>query len=165
MYTKLGVSREHTARKCPTNSRTPIKRQIYRTELKHFLLLLWYTMVGISRYSWCKIFSHQIANFSLLTRYAEDLATIPERDDTARTKHSTLERGKHDSPVPRKRLKTVKPDVLLEGKELWNCFYRLGTEMIITKTGRSVGIARPCDKKIIPPPYWELRWMIRVYSS
>lgn len=46
------------------------------------------------------------------------------------------ERERDHSPVPRKKLKTLKPNAILEGKELWNCFYRLGTEMIITKTGR-----------------------------
>ena len=48
------------------------------------------------------------------------------------------ERENQDSTVPRKKRKILKPEVILEGKELWNCFYRLGTEMIITKTGRSV---------------------------
>lgn len=33
----------------------------------------------------------------------------------------------------------VKPQAVLEGRELWECFYRLGTEMIITKSGRYVG--------------------------
>jgi hypothetical protein len=28
------------------------------------------------------------------------------------------------------------PKVTLEGKELWTSFNRLGTEMVITKTGR-----------------------------
>jgi len=32
----------------------------------------------------------------------------------------------------------VKPQAILEGRELWECFYRLGTEMIITKSGRYV---------------------------
>lgn len=63
---------------------------------------------------------------------------MDKRDDNASAKDSSSERAKRDSPVPRKKLKTVKPEVVLEGKELWNCFYRLGTEMIITKTGRSV---------------------------
>ena len=40
-----------------------------------------------------------------------------------------------------------KPQAILEGRELWECFYRLGTEMIITKSGRYVelfnGIAGP----------------------
>lgn len=31
-----------------------------------------------------------------------------------------------------------KPQAILEGRELWECFYRLGTEMIITKSGRYV---------------------------
>lgn len=57
------------------------------------------------------------------------------RDESDDIVFST-ERENHDLPVPRKKLKTLKPEVILEGKELWNCFYRLGTEMIITKTGR-----------------------------
>lgn len=70
---------------------------------------------------------------------AEDLTTVSaERDDNTSTKVPMMERARHDSPIPRKKLKTVKPEVVLEGKELWNCFYRLGTEMIITKTGRLV---------------------------
>jgi len=72
----------------------------------------------------------------VFTRNAEDLASMDKRDDNASAKDSSSERAKRDSPVPRKKLKTVKPEVVLEGKELWNCFYRLGTEMIITKTGR-----------------------------
>ncbi|KAJ7327745.1 T-box transcription factor tbx20 [Desmophyllum pertusum] len=68
--------------------------------------------------------------------HKEELAAGHERDDKVPTKVLTLEREKYDTPVPRKKLKTLKPEVALEGKELWNCFYRLGTEMIITKTGR-----------------------------
>ena len=49
----------------------------------------------------------------------------------------TKEKAEKCSPL-NKKLKTLKPEVRLEGKELWDCFYRLGTEMIITKTGRSV---------------------------
>ncbi|EDO40811.1 predicted protein, partial [Nematostella vectensis] len=30
----------------------------------------------------------------------------------------------------------TRPEAVLEGRELWQCFYRLGTEMIITKSGR-----------------------------
>lgn len=67
----------------------------------------------------------------------EDLeAELPQGDDNAPAEDGRMERENCDSPVPRKMLKTVKPRVFLEGKELWNCFYRLGTEMIITKTGR-----------------------------
>lgn len=88
----------------------------------------------------------------LLFMSTEDLAAeLPEGDDNAPAEDGSMERENCDSPVPRKMLKTVKPRVFLEGKELWNCFYRLGTEMIITKTGRSVCssrlIARSRDKK------------------
>ena len=63
----------------------------------------------------------------------EDLeAELPQGDDNAPSEDGRMERENCDSPVPRKMLKTVKPRVFLEGKELWNCFYRLGTEMIIT---------------------------------
>ena len=71
---------------------------------------------------------------SCILRFLEELAA--RSDD----KVFTTERDRHDSPVPRKKIKTLKPDAILEGKELWNCFYRLGTEMIITKTGRSVKV-------------------------
>lgn len=90
----------------------------------------------------------------LLFLSAEDLeAELPEGADNAPAEDGRMERENCDSPVPRKMRKTVKPRVFLEGKELWNCFYRLGTEMIITKTGRSVCssrlIARSRDKKFI----------------
>lgn len=84
---------------------------------------------------------------------------------------SAPEKSHIESPVPRKKLKSLKPQVFLEGKELWNCFYRLGTEMIITKTGRSVSshfafllIARSWDKEIYLPQSPELRWFNRFRS-
>ncbi|KAK2568020.1 T-box transcription factor TBX20 [Acropora cervicornis] len=57
-------------------------------------------------------------------------------DDKAVLRGSAQEKSHIECPVPKKKLKSLKPQVFLEGKELWNCFYRLGTEMIITKTGR-----------------------------
>ena len=75
----------------------------------------------------------------LFLRFLEELADRRDAsDDKEFCKDFVTDREKRDTPVPRKRLKTLKPEVVLEGKELWNCFYRLGTEMIITKTGRSV---------------------------
>lgn len=84
---------------------------------------------------------------------------------------SAQEKSHIECPVPKKKLKSLKPQVFLEGKELWNCFYRLGTEMIITKTGRSVSshfafllIARWWDNKIYSPQSPELRWINRFRS-
>ena len=115
-----------------------------------------FTKVGISYEGKHGTFSYGIANISALHFSTEDLATLAESaegDDNTSTEDAAMERAKRDSPVPRKKPRKVKPEVFLEGKELWNCFYRLGTEMIITKTGRSVSstllIARSCDKKVI----------------
>lgn len=84
---------------------------------------------------------------------------------------SAQEKSHIECPVPKKKHKSLKPQVFLEGKELWNCFYRLGTEMIITKTGRSVSshfafllIARWWDNKIYSPQSPELRWINRFRS-
>ncbi|XP_027045317.1 T-box transcription factor TBX20 isoform X2 [Pocillopora verrucosa] len=74
--------------------------------------------------------SNNARAFSIASLVHEELETRPDE------KSLLSEREKHYSPVPRKKLKTLKPNAILEGKELWNCFYRLGTEMIITKTGR-----------------------------
>lgn len=77
--------------------------------------------------------------YNVVFRFLEELADIrDESDDKISSKDLSTDREKLDTLVPRKKLKTLKPEAVLEGKELWNCFYRLGTEMIITKTGRSV---------------------------
>lgn len=49
-----------------------------------------------------------------------------------------MERENYDLLVLRKKFKILKLEVILEGKELWNCFYWLGIEMIIIKIGRLV---------------------------
>lgn len=79
--------------------------------------------------------SHRAKAFSIASLVNnEDFDNV--RDDKAVLKDSAREESHIESPVPRKKIKNMKPQVFLEGKELWNCFYRLGTEMIITKTGR-----------------------------
>ncbi|KAL9973497.1 hypothetical protein ACROYT_G019965 [Oculina patagonica] len=83
--------------------------------------------------------SNKAKAFSIasLVHQEERAGTRVESDDKVSSKDLSTDREKLDTPpVPRKKLKTLKPEAVLEGKELWNCFYRLGTEMIITKTGR-----------------------------
>lgn len=41
------------------------------------------------------------------------------------------------------------PKVTLEGKELWEKFHKLGTEMVITKSGRWVPLTSPYEWKIV----------------
>lgn len=43
------------------------------------------------------------------------------------------------------------PKVTLEGKDLWEKFHKLGTEMVITKSGRSVR-PRAASRRSLPTP-------------
>lgn len=91
----------------------------------------------------CEFSSHAANSF--LRRFPTSLDFSHLADYTSTL--SVTELGERDTPSPARPLQPttscnceelLSVDCQLETKELWDKFHDLGTEMIITKTGRSV---------------------------
>lgn len=83
-----------------------------------------------------------IVNYKL-PFFAEESTVLRQADDKVVSTSSEV----HGFSSAKRRKRGAQSEIsqaesTLEGKDLWSCFYRLGTEMIITKTGRLVKTAR-----------------------
>lgn len=78
-------------------------------------------------------------SYSRPTNFYEDMhgsATIPSQPfNPGYSQIHTMAFG-FSSSLPHGQLRSDNMEVELENKELWDKFHNIGTEMIITKTGR-----------------------------
>lgn len=80
-----------------------------------------------------------LMSYSRPSSYYEDMhgtsTTIPNQAQTGYSQIHTMAFG-FSSGLPHGQLRSDSIEVELENKDLWDKFHEIGTEMIITKTGR-----------------------------